>query len=118
MISNENTGTGLEDCIANGIPSRAFRYAAESKNVLQKAGSLYVGTGETRTTTMKLQGSPDAVISYDSFKTQALDPPTGNGRYVLSCVVSGGVVSGFGWYKITVGDNGITIADTPTVNII
>lgn len=53
-IKTSDKTLGYEDCIANGIPSRAFRYAAENKNLLTKKGSLYIGTGETRTTTMLL----------------------------------------------------------------
>ena len=57
-ILTSDTAFGYEDCIANGIPSRAFRYAAENKNLLDKSGSLYVGTGIPRTTTMLL----DAIV--------------------------------------------------------
>lgn len=53
IISNDQT-SGLMDCIANDIPSRAFRYATESKNVLSTAGAMYIGTGLKRKTTMLL----------------------------------------------------------------
>ena len=59
IISNDQT-SGLRDCIANDIPSRAFRYATESKNVLSTAGAMYVGTGLKRKTIMLLD-APDWV---------------------------------------------------------
>ena len=54
ILSNDQA-TGFKDCIANDIPSRAFRYATESKNVLSTAGAMYVGTGIKRKTIMLLE---------------------------------------------------------------
>ena len=53
-IITTDTTSGLEDVIANNIPSRAFRYTVENKNLLANKGAIYIGTGETRTTKMLL----------------------------------------------------------------
>ena len=66
-----------KDCIANNIPSRAFRYATESKNVLSSAGAMYIGTGKTRTTTMTISGGDP--VSYDSYITAVLKCPQATG---------------------------------------
>lgn len=63
IISNDQT-FGLMDCIVNDIPSRAFRYATESKNVLSTAGAMYIGTGLKRKTTMLLD-APNWVFGSD-----------------------------------------------------
>ena len=69
-----------KDCIANNIPSRAFRYATESKNVLSSAGAMYIGTGKTRTTTMTISnGSSVSSVSYDSYITAVLKCPQATG---------------------------------------
>lgn len=57
-INTSDTTSGFGDVIANNIPSRAFRYSAENKNVLSKKGSIYVGTGNTRKTKMLLDYAP------------------------------------------------------------
>lgn len=59
-ISSNASNALYKDCIDNNIPSRAFRYATESKNVLSTAGAMYVGTGLKRKTTMLLD-APDWV---------------------------------------------------------
>ena len=94
-ISNDQN---LKDCVANGIPSRAFRYAVESKNVLSAAGDMYVGTGLTRTTTMKL--SNDTLISYDSYITAVLHTPSSE-NYTLQTVAC--------TIKTDASDNGATV---------
>ena len=73
LLSNMSDN-GFKDCIANNIPSRAFRYATESKNVLSTKGAMYVGTGIKRTTTMMLDDG-ETPISYDSYITAVLRLP-------------------------------------------
>lgn len=63
-INTSETNMGLGDVIANNIPSRAFRYTAENKNVLSEKGAIYVGTGDTRETKMLLDYE-----TYDPEKT-------------------------------------------------
>ena len=77
-VSKDSQNT---DCIANNIPSRAFRYATESKNVLSSAGAMYIGTGKTRTTTITINdGSSDGgSVSYDSYITAILKCPQATG---------------------------------------
>ena len=83
LLSNMSD-TGFKDCIANNIPSRAFRYATESKNVLNTAGAMYVGTGIKRTTTMMLADGITPV-SYDSYITAVLQTPQNDG-YTLKTI--------------------------------
>lgn len=65
-INTSDTTSGFGDVIANNIPSRAFRYSAENKNVLSQKGSIYVGTGNTRETKMLLDyASYDAGVTYE-----------------------------------------------------
>lgn len=93
-----DTTKGFEDCIANNIPSRAFRYTAENKNILT-AGAIYVGTGKTRTTEMKLDD--DTSVEYESNITAVLPAPTEEG-YSLQAkrVTVGGVIGYFPcWVK-------------------
>ena len=66
-----------KDCIATNIPSRAFRYATESKNVLDTAGAMYIGTGLKRETTMTLADESTG-ITYESYITAVLECPSDN----------------------------------------
>ena len=66
-INTSEAAIGLEDVIANNIPSRAFRYTAENKNVLSKQGAIYVGTGRTHETKMLLDYE-----TYDETKSYAV----------------------------------------------
>lgn len=82
------------DCIADGLPPRAMRYTMENKNNLAERGSIYVGLGETRETTIafKTVGNGEEVIQnakYISAKTGVLNPPTADGTYVLKLVKNG-----------------------------
>lgn len=83
ILSNE-TATGMKDCIANNLPSRAFRYATESKNVLSSAGAIYVGTGIKRTTIMMLDGGTP--VSYDSYITAVLEVDNANDALIPKSV--------------------------------
>ena len=68
--------------INNNLPKRIFRESAENKNLLAKAGSLYYGTGETETVTIKL--ADKSTQTYQIPITKAVEPPKGgikNGVY-------------------------------------
>lgn len=86
IISNDQA-SGLGDCIANDIPSRAFRYATESKNVLSTAGAMYIGTGLKRKTTMLLDAPnwesgysyhKDDIVTYSGHNYKAINDTTDN----------------------------------------
>ena len=73
-----NATTDITDSngrINNHLPKRIFRESAENKNLLAKAGSLYYGTGDTETVTIKLADGPDQ--KYQSPITKAVEPPVG-----------------------------------------
>ena len=100
-----------KDCIASDLPPRAMRYTMESKNNLKNRGSLYVGLGQTRDANIKVKSTitPDdggesttEVIDqkYRIPKTGVINPPKGNGTYVLTCVVSSGNNIDVGWVNI------------------
>ena len=61
--------------INNNLPKRIFRESAENKNLLAKAGSLYYGTGDTETVTIKLADGSDQ--TYQIPITKAVEPPIG-----------------------------------------
>lgn len=101
ILTSDSTSS-YEDCIANNIPSRAFRYTAENKNVLSTKGAIYVGTGETRTNTMILADSSNEAVENISYITGVLLPPTNIGMYTLKCKVeniNGTNVVTFGWVQ-------------------
>lgn len=73
-----NATTDITDSngrINNNLPKRIFRESAENKNLLAKAGSLYYGTGDTETVTIKLADGPDQ--TYQIPITKAVEPPIG-----------------------------------------
>ena len=82
------------DCISDGLPPRAMRYTMENKNNLSKRGSIYVGLGEKRETTISFKTDVDGEIQtakYESAKTGVLEPPTGeDGIYALKLEISVG----------------------------
>ena len=96
LLSSDKTA-GFKDCIANNIPSRAFRYAAENKNVLSMKGAMYIGSGETRTNVMMLESSNDPAVTNVSFKTRVLLPPTTQGFYIMACSVDSNGEATVGW---------------------
>lgn len=75
------------DCISDGLPPRAMRYTMENKDNLSKRGSIYVGLGEKRETTIAFKTDIEGEVQtakYESAKTGVLEPPTGeDGVYVL-----------------------------------
>lgn len=76
-INTSDNTSGFEDVIANNLPSRAFRYTAENKNVLSTPGAMYVGTGIKRKSQMSL-GSGDPLV-YDSYITAVLEVAEADG---------------------------------------
>ena len=92
MALSNDTTLNCQDCIANNIPSRAFRYATESKNVLSSAGAMYVGTGLERTTTITYDGG---TALYDSYITAVLDCPQDTGYTLQTLKVWFGVRGGW-----------------------
>ena len=82
----------------NVIPTnqyaREMRMAMENKNLLQRAGSLYVGTGSTQEVT-PFEGAEWTVAVPI---TAPLNPPTVDGNYVLTCVVTLGKAT-LAWKK-------------------
>ena len=77
-------------CIANNIPYKFFRLGVESKGLLTAKGGLYVGTGETRETTVVVKDSnnQDVTITCNIPVTEQLSPKSlSDGKtYILSCV--------------------------------
>ena len=55
---------GFKDCISSNLPPRAMRYSMENKNNLEKRGSIYVGLGTKRNTTINV-GTIDAIFLED-----------------------------------------------------
>ena len=110
---------GFNDCISSDLPPRAMRYSMENKNNLKKRGSIYVGLGTKRTTTINV-GTIDTTEQGGTIKTEVvpqsfeipetgiITPPMINGTYVLTCKVSNnGRNVEMGWALI--GGFGITI---------
>lgn len=87
-----DTASGFKDCIANNIPSRAFRYTAENKNILT-AGAMYVGTGKTRISKMKLDDN--TYVEFESNITAVLPAPPGEGYSLQAKRVTVGDVTGY-----------------------
>lgn len=86
---------GFNDCISSNLPPRAMRYSMENKNNLEKRGSIYVGLGTKRETTINVGtingieqdgvNETDVVTAkFEISETGVLEPPTGqDGIYVL-----------------------------------
>lgn len=98
VVLTSDPTSSYEDCIANNIPSRAFRYTAENKNVLSMKGAMYVGTGQQRTNTMILEDDSNEAVENISYITGVLLPPVEGGTYVLKCVVNSNGAT-IGWVK-------------------
>ena len=64
-----NSGTE-SGCIANNLPLKVMRVAMENKGLLEKAGSLYCGTGKVNSVTIENE-------RYDIPVTIAVEPPEG-----------------------------------------
>lgn len=92
---------GFNDCISSNLPPRAMRYSMENKNNLEKRGSIYVGLGTKRETTINVgtingieqDGVNETEVVTEKFEipeTGVLEPPTGgNGIYVLKLEKNG-----------------------------
>ena len=66
-----NSGTETESgCIAGNLPLKLMRIAMENKGLLEKAGSLYCGTGKVNSVTIENE-------RYDVPATIAVEPPEG-----------------------------------------
>ena len=105
------------DCISDGLPPRAMRYTMESKNNLSKRGSIYVGLGEKRETTIAFKTDVEGelqTVKYQSAKTGVLEPPTGqDGLYVLKLQKSGDTIKMAWVLESTTGTltDGIKVVD-------
>ena len=89
------------DCISDGLPPRAMRYTMENKNNLSKRGSIYVGLGEKRETTIAFKTDVEGEVQtakYESAKTGVLEPPIEDGVYVLKLEKSGDTIK-MAWVK-------------------
>ena len=71
--------------IRNGLPGKPMRMAMETKDLLRQKGSIYVGTGNSRTITLVGEDEGEGT-SYTIYETEALNPPSETGTYVLKCI--------------------------------
>lgn len=117
---------GFKDCISSNLPPRAMRYSMENKNNLEKRGSIYVGLGTKRNTTINVgtikgieqDGVNETEVVPQSFEipeTGIIIPPTSNGTYVLVCKVNNGNVE-MGWVDATSITSGSIISGIKDVN--
>ena len=96
ILSTFDRTTGFNDCISSNLPPRAMRYSMENKNNLEKIGSIYVGLGTKRTTTINVNeiidvkedgttnGTKTVTEKFEIPETGVLNPPAGkDGIYVL-----------------------------------
>lgn len=104
-----DTTTNFKDCIATNLPPRAMRYTMENKCNLSEKGSMYVGLGETRETTVRVKQLNGETIdqTYQIPKTGIITPPTNSGNYQLVCTVDSNGNVTMGWASI--GDTAPTI---------
>ena len=96
ILSTFDKTPGFNDCISSNLPPRAMRYSMENKNNLEKRGSIYVGLGTKRNTTINV-GTINAIEqdgvtntteivrqNFEIPETGVLEPPTGaDGVYIL-----------------------------------
>lgn len=112
------------DCISDGLPPRAMRYTMENKNNLKKRGSIYVGLGETRTTTIAFKTNVEAetqIANYESAKTGILEPPAEDdedGVYMLKLEKRGNNIKMAWVLESTTGTltDGIKVVDQASKN--
>ena len=119
---------GFKDCISSNLPPRAMRYSMENKNNLEKRGSIYVGLGTKRETTINVgtingieqDGANTTEIVTEKFEipeTGIIIPPTSDGTYVLFCKVSNdGKNVEMGWVNATSIASGPIISGIKDVN--
>ena len=117
---------GFKDCISSNLPPRAMRYSMENKNNLEKRGSIYVGLGTKRNTTINIgtinaieqDGVNNTEVVTENFEipeTGIIAPPTSDGTYVLICKVNNGNVE-MGWVNATSITSGSIISGIKDVN--
>ena len=119
---------GFNDCISSNLPPRAMRYSMENKNNLEKRGSIYVGLGTKRETTINVgtingieqDGVNKTEVVTEKFEipeTGIITPPTSDGTYVLVCKVSNdGKNVEMGWVNATSIASGPIISGIKDVN--
>lgn len=120
--------SGFKDCISSNLPPRAMRYSMENKNNLKEKGSIYVGLGTKRETTINVNeivevdenGINTTNVVTEKFeipKTGIITPPKSLGTYVLVCKVDDdGNVEGMGWVNATSITSGSIISGIKDVN--
>ncbi len=117
---------GFKDCISSNLPPRAMRYSMENKNNLEKRGSIYVGLGTKRNTTINVgtinaieqDGVNETEIVTENFEipeTGIITPPTSNGTYILVCRVNDGNVE-MGWVSATSFESELIVSGIKDVN--
>lgn len=117
---------GFKDCISSNLPPRAMRYSMENKNNLEKRGSIYVGLGTKRNTTINVgtinaieqDGVNETEIVTENFEipeTGIITPPTSDGTYVLVCKVNDGSIE-MGWVDASSIISGSIISGIKDVN--
>lgn len=85
-IGNGTPVTDGNNTIPNGLPAAVMRQSMENKNLLQKKGAIYAGTGGQNTVdTSGIEGASDSV---KIAQTNSLNPPdnvnTGADTYILT----------------------------------
>lgn len=75
------TPTEIPDVIPNGLLAPVMRHSMENKNLLNKKGSIYVGTGQVHTL-----ADDTGANTFEIAKTSALEIPTGmeNGAVLVT----------------------------------
>ena len=117
---------GCKDCISSNLPPRAMRYSMENKNNLEQKGSIYVGLGTKRETTINVGtitgieqgGVNETEIVTETFsipETGIIAPPGSDGTYVLICKVNNGNVE-MGWVDASSFENGNIVSGIINVN--
>ena len=116
---------GFNDCISSNLPPRAMRYSMENKNNLEKRGSIYVGLGIKRETTINvgtINGiEQDGVTNttevvpqkFEISETGVLEPPEDDGIYVLKLEKRGTTIKMAWVLESETGsfDDGIKVVD-------
>ena len=120
---------GFNDCISSNLPPRAMRYSMENKNNLEKRGSIYVGLGTKRETTINVgtingieqDGVNETEVVTQKFEipqTGIITPPTSRGTYVLVCKVDdNGSVEEMGWVDAASITTGSIVSGIKDVNV-
>ena len=127
ILTTFDKTTGFNDCISSNLPPRAMRYSMENKNNLEKRGSIYVGLGTKRTTTINVNEiievnekgvntTKKATEKFEIPETGVITPPTSDGTYVLVCKVSNdGENVEMGWVDATLITTGSIVSGIKNV---